>query len=380
VPLDRSWFRSPARYALALGTEAVAPGLRRYAARRAHQPPSPPAQWHRVCILGSAHIGDIMYRTASLPYLRQALPGAQLTYVCAPSTAELLEGNPSVDDVLPLIDDNPAWRQSTATAEAFRARAIDAALCTDHIAYEKDLWMVTQLGIPNRVGFAHKGLSALSTIPIYPRCPQPAPAFFRDMVATLAGSPAAWDLTPILHLTQEDHIRAAAAWEELGIVPGRTVIACTLTSRQPDPVWPAERFRQTIELCAQGRNIEAVFCGSAADAPTLRAVADACTIPSHVLAGRLGIRAFAAFLARCNALLGTDSGPRHLANAVSTPVVFVRRLAVAAVEVGVYCANEIDVAPAGEYLSRAEQANRLARLNPADVAPVLARVLQEHAG
>ena len=38
-----------------------------------------------------------------------------------------------------------------------------------------------------------------------------------------------------------------------------------------------------------------------------------------MLAGRLGLRAFGAFLTRCDALLGTDSGPRHIANAVGTP-------------------------------------------------------------
>jgi ADP-heptose:LPS heptosyltransferase len=40
-----------------------------------------------------------------------------------------------------------------------------------------------------------------------------------------------------------------------------------------------------------------------------------------------------------------DSGPRHLANAAGTPVVFVRNLWFPSAEAGPYCDTEVDVVP-----------------------------------
>ena len=47
---------------------------------------------------------------------------------------------------------------------------------------------------------------------------------------------------------------------------------------------------------------------------------------------------------RCSLVFCPDSGPRHIANAVGTPVVFVRNLFSDRVETGSYCSNEWDLA------------------------------------
>lgn len=335
-----------------------------------------PTDWRRVVILGSAHIGDVLYRTASLPHLRRALPNARITYVCAPLTAEILETDPNVDEVLPLIGADRIWKRSQAARAALRERAFDAALCTDHIDYGGDVLLALEVGIPNRATFVHKGLGGLSTFPVRPTMPQPAPAFFRLMVATLTGAEPAWDLTPRITLTVEDRRRAEEIWRELAIPAGRTVVACSITWRQSNPLWPSPSFMRTLELLGQRADLDVVLCGSAGDAAVLQAAAQASPLRCHVLAGRLSLRPLAALLGRCNAFLGPDSGLRHIANAVATPVVFTRNLAASQVETGVYCDNETDIAPPGDYLSRDRQITELARIDPMEVAGVIARAMR----
>ena len=65
--------------------------------------------------------------------------------------------------------------------------------------------------------------------------------------------------------------------------------------------------------------------------------------PAHVVAGSLQWLEFAELLRRCDAVFCMDSGPRHLSNAVGTPVAFARNLAFADIEAGEYCANETDL-------------------------------------
>jgi ADP-heptose:LPS heptosyltransferase len=94
-----------------------------------------------------------------------------------------------------------------------------------------------------------------------------------------------------------------------------------------------------------------------------------------VLPGNLNIRALAAFIGKCSAALVMDSGPRHIANAVSTPVVFGRNLFFSRVEAGAYCDNEIDCGPDEEYLEPSDVARVIDRLDPSRTAGLVIRAL-----
>jgi heptosyltransferase II len=336
--------------------------------------PTPPAEWRRLAIFGSSHIGDVLYRTPSLDALRQGLPDCHITYICEPQAAELLETNPAVDAVLPIM--GPGWRRSRRTQAALREARFDAALSTDHIAYHADLLLTVSLGIPNRTAFAHKGMSALATRRVPAHYPRPFAAYMRAMVADLIDAEPTWPLTPRLALTPADARDADEAWDALGLTDDRPVIACTLTNRQPlTRTWPVASFLRALAMVAERTAGQIVLCGGPADAERLRAAAAESPVPCHILAGRLRLRAFGAFLQRTALLLATDSGPRHIGNAVGTPVVFVRSLNVSRVENGAYCDTETDVSPEDEWLSPVAQDAALARLSPARVAEACLEVL-----
>jgi ADP-heptose:LPS heptosyltransferase len=356
----------------------AAPALRIVARQYVRAQPAPPAEWRTLAIFGAGHIGDTLFRTPSLPVLRRALPTCRIVYVCSPATVELLASNPNVDEALPLVHEGEPWRSRRSTLDALRERAIDAALCTDHIAYHADLVLALRARIPARVGFVHKGLSGLVTHPVRARYPRPFPAYTRALVAAVAGVDDDWSLQPRVYPGAADEREADAAWREMELDDGRPVVACTMTVRQRDTaIWPAERFLETLDLVARRRPMHVVLCGSAGDGPYLaRAAAQApASLSCRVMAGRLGLLGLAAMLQRCDALLCPDSGPRHIANAVGTPVVFLRSLSVSQDEAGVYCDTETDVSPDGEFLSLPEQTRAFQAVRPADVALALERAM-----
>jgi ADP-heptose:LPS heptosyltransferase len=360
--LEPASIRRARNHAGAILSEWAAPLLGPLARARCG-PPTPAAEWRRLVILGSSHIGDVLFRTASLPALREALPACHITYACEPQAAELLATNPNVDATL-------------RVTRADDLRGFDAALCTNHIAYHRDLVLATRAAIPNRVAFVHKGLSALATWAVRAQYPRAAAAYTRAMVAAVTEREPTWDLRPQLFLSDDDVRDADIGWPTLDIDTARPLIACTLTNRQPKTrTWPVAAYLRTLEILARETGAAVVLCGSAVDAPLLHEAAAACAVPCRVLAGQLGLRAFAAFLRRCDVLLSTDSGPRHMANAVGTPVVFVRSLNVSRVEIGAYCDTEVDACGDDEWLSPAHQDAALARLEPAYVAGLVARLL-----
>jgi heptosyltransferase-2 len=372
--LDPAVFHRRRNRVLGELAELAGPVLRaagRMAARRA---PTAPASWRRGLIIGHTHMGDVLYRTASLGPLRELLPQCAWSYLCAPGTAELLETQPAVAEVLPLARGESSWSLAPGGFAELRRRDFDVALCTNTLRPYADFALATALGIPNRVGFSHKGLSGLLTLPLAIDFPSPFPAYFRAMVAAVGNAPGAWELRPRLVLTEADRAAADRCWNELAL-DGTPVVACVLTTRQPHGNWPAAHLVEALRLARAERRFAVVLCGGAGDGEYLEQVAGTLGQPVHVVAGRLGLRALAAFLERCTALLTLDTGPRHLANAVGTPVIFARNLLHSRIEAGAYCPGEIDVAPPLEHLDDAGVAAAAARTPPGNVAAALRNVL-----
>lgn len=372
--LEPTVFRRRRNRVLGELSELAAPVLRSIGAIVARRPATPPASWRRGLIIGHTHMGDVLYRTASLEPLRQLLPHCAWSYLCAPGTAELLETQPAITEVLPLVRGENSWQLAAGGFAELRRRDFDVALCTNTLRHYPDLALATALGIPNRVGFRHKGMSGLLTLPVPLQFPSPFPAYFRTMVAAVGKTPGAWPLRPLVEVSEADRTAADRCWDELDL-DEMPVVACVLTTRQAHGNWPAAHLIEALRLARAERGFAVVLCGGAGNVGVLTDTARSLEQPVRVIAGRLGLRALAAFLGRCAALLTLDTGPRHLANAAGIPVLFARNLSHSRVEAGAYCDSEIDVAPPLEYLSDAEIAAVAARTPPAAVAATLLGVL-----
>ncbi len=353
--LNPTTFRDRHNLLLAQASEWAAPLLRAAVTLNVSRPPSPPASWRRGVIVGADHIGDVLYNTASLQALAEGLPDCEWHYLATAPAKEVLAGNPFL-------------KSSVSSVEEIDS--LDVAICYNSGGYWRDLTKVLRHGIPNRVGYVHKGFSALVTYPIQINYPQPYPAYFRDLVAQLVGQKAEWSLRPEIYPGSENEKRAEAIWSgaDLGKAP---VVACFLTSRQASGVWPASRFAQAVAQIEAMMPCQTVLFGTAGDAKLLEELKAQCGLRAVTLAGRLDLLSLGCFLRKCAIVLCPDSGPRHLANAAQTPVVFVRNLAVGKIETGAYIDSEIDAAPNLERVRLHDQESAFALLEPDNLAQLV---------
>jgi len=354
---NRKRFRSTGNYLLACGSELSAPLLRTMAAARTSGSATPPERWRRGVILGADHIGDILYNTSSLAHLREGLPNCEWQFVADPPANEILLGNPYLSRVI-----------TRAEFRAVPTGTYDVALCYNSGMNWRDLVLAASRGIPNCIGYSDKGFSGLITFPISVRFPQPYPAYFRDLVGQLIGRQGDWSLRPRIYPTAVQESNALRIWQESVTDINKPVIACFASSRQPSGVWPAEKVVEILALLEAQLDGPAVLCGTAADRAMLEELKNRFQLRASIVAGKLDLLSLGCFLRRCAVVLCPDSGPRHIANAVGTPVVFVRNLAVRKIETGAYCETEIDVAPELECIPPDKQANAFGLIKPEIVA------------
>jgi heptosyltransferase-2 len=342
-------FRKSSSYFLALASELASPFLG-LAGTVVTGTPTRKESWRRGLIISHTHIGDLLYRTPSLPHLSSSLPDCKWDYLASPSSASVLSQNPNISKVHPFVKGEDSWNLDSVAFGELRRQKYDVALCTNTLRHYPDFALAVALGIPNRVGFADRGLSGLLTHRIVIERPQPFPAYFREMVKQLGGLAGDWPLRPSVTITDDSAARAKGFIERTS-GEDDVLVACCPTTRQPSGSWPADFFVDVVNAVSDTVQIRVVLCGAADERTQLAAAGLKLTAPNFVMAGDLDIISFAALLSRCSLVFAQDSAARHLGNAVGTPVIFLRNLAVNPVESGAYCDSEEDLAPSEGLLN-----------------------------
>ena len=365
-----SWrhFERKSRYVAALATELGAPFLR----VKVPGLVTPPSDWRHVLLLGDHHLGDLLYRTCSFEAMRHWFPNTRFTIVTAPGLGAFV-----ADDIGSFEGYEEERRDQITGLETLAETDFDAAICTSSWRIHEDLKLALKLDIPNRAALAHKGFSAWITHPMNPPTAETSMPYameiwslFRQLAQSDEAVPNV--LRPEIRLSDDVRSSCAkktAAWNDTGSQSKR--LAVFTTSRQPVEQWPAASFRELVRQMAE-TDWQVVVFGSAGDRSRLDTIVAGTS--ARASAGELTFGELAVWLESCTTALCTDSGPRHLGNAVGTPVFFFRNLRSAPVGTGTYCATETDLVPAGlQTLDRSRQAKILAEITPAFVAKQLAR-------
>jgi heptosyltransferase-2 len=333
------------------------------------------------CSLQASHLllfspnwlGDVVMALPAYQQWRAGCPGTRVTVLAKPSVAPLWPYAGGVDTVIPL---RPGRRGMREAVRAMRAARCDAALLLPHSF--RAGWLAWRAGIAHRRGTTGQGRRLLVNDPV-------SLAGFADQhqqfeLFHLFGlAPATPPAPP--RLTLPDALKQAVA-SQVQLVSGcRQVAILPGAARGESKRWPAGHFAAAARgVFRQHSDIRFLICGTAAEAPACKAVADELGPLARNLAGQTRLPELAALLAQCAAVCCNDSGGMHLASAVGVPVVAVFGLTDPA-KTGPLGHARV-VAPAGVRAARAiprvspEAARALASIDPDRVTAALLEVMQ----
>ncbi len=341
--LIKTAFRRKANYWAALAVEIAASPFSRRKSPSGFS--AAVRSWKRGLLIGADHIGDILYRTGSLPELARATPGCAWSWMSARPASTLLQTNPFLHQTIELEEDFDRIGL-IPLSRRIRAGNFDVAICYDTGSYLRALLAAALAGVPVRVGYVHKGFSCLVTHPLQCSYPSPFAHYFRDLVAQIAGEAPSGEGRSLVYPLAEDERAADAFLQRLN--DSRPLLACSFFTRQPHGGFPLDLFLETVRLVREEVEVLPVLIGSREERDRLEAAGRRLGSDCAIIAGDLELRALYALLRHCAAAFTPDSGIRHLANAAAIPVVFPRNPYSDPVETGFYCRNETDVGPASE--------------------------------
>ena len=278
-------------------------------------PPIPP-DVRRLAIVGPSWVGDTVMATPVFRAARQVLPRARLVAMVRRGLNDVLAGNPWLDEVI--VCDMKGALGVLRLASAIRTCRADAVLLLPN-SFRSAL-AARLSGAPIRAGYDRDARGWLLTHRHRARKTN-SPVAMVEYYADLARWALRVDhVDPTLELAATNDDRAAAQIILADVAP--PFIVLNPGANRPDKRWPAERFAAVADVLARSHGLAAVASGSSTEMNVLDAVVRAAKSPIMNLAKRgITLGTLKAVIEQAKLLITNDTGPRHLAVALGTPVV-----------------------------------------------------------
>jgi len=278
----------------------------------------------KIAVLRANRIGDFVITLPALTALRAAYPDAEIVLLGRRWHADFLAERPGpIDRVVPIppyhgVGEPEEHRDDPALLDRFfaamAAERFDLALQL-HGGGGNSSPFIRRLGARHTAGLRAEGAPPLDRWIPYIR-DQVEIVRYLEVVGLVGAAPVG--LQPHLAVTAADRDEALAALPS----DARPLVAIHPGATDPRRRWSAAHFAAVGDALA-ARGARVVLVGDAGERALTATVARLMAASPPDLAGRLSLGGLLGLLARCHLVIGNDSGPRHLAEAVGTATVSV---------------------------------------------------------
>ena len=275
----------------------------------------------RICILKPSALGDVVQSLPILPALKARFPTAQISWVIRDSFANLLEGHPLIDEIIP-FNRSSSVRYWWSFLKKLKQQQFDLAIDLQGLLRTGVMTAATRarwrIGMESAREGSHLAYNLTipetsRTVPAYQKYWNVADAFgteetCRDTQIFISDADKAW-ARDILSTGAQScptlAIHAGAQW---------------ITKR-----WPPESFAAVGAKAIRHFRCNIVLVGTADERPLTSQIEKLLHkfVPTGRvlnLAGQTTLKQLAALLRETDYLLTNDSGPMHLAAGLGTPV------------------------------------------------------------
>jgi len=303
----------------------------RRAIHTCQNPRSCPPHAERILVIRLGAVGDVVRTLPAASALRAGYPSACLTWLVEPASADLLLGQPWIDEVLVFPRDllaaalargnlSRAARQAAGFVQRMRDKRFD--LVVDFHAILKSAVLGWLCGAPRRVSYAT------------PVAREGATLFATDRAKLVPGRRSRFErnLALVRYLgvgSQSAHCPLAIPPERLGAMdralgcgPAPVVFHPGTSDATPHKRWNAGGYAAVARsLAAEDGTRVLVTSGPAQDDRSFaEAVVRASAGAARLAPPTPSLLDLAALFARSRLYVGSDTGPMHVASLVGTPV------------------------------------------------------------
>ena len=280
-----------------------------------------------ILIIKPSSLGDIVLALPALTALRKSFPDAKISWLIRPEFAPLLANHPHLTEIIPFDRKflGKAWFHPGASGSLLslikRLRRAEFDAVIDFQGLFRTASLAWLSGCKKRFGIAgarefaplfytHKikqTKDCIHVVDYYLKIIKAAGATELDVEFILPEHPEAADSVGRL---LESHDISPDNYVVL--VPG---------SAHKDKRWPVERFAELAERISSQFGLPIVATGDSGEAALIEKLKDLAKVPVANIAGKTSLSELVVLLNNAGLVVSNDTGPGHIAAALSTPLV-----------------------------------------------------------
>jgi ADP-heptose:LPS heptosyltransferase len=308
--------------------------------RQAHQTSSDDIHRRKILLIRPDHLGDLLFLTPALRYLRSLLPDARLSLMVGPWGQALMQNNPYIDQLL--ICEFPGFtrRPKPSLWQPYRYLREQARQLKNHqfdlaIVLRFDhwwgAWLAAAAGIPHRFGYAiPEAASFLTEVLPYNESRHEVEQNWR--LIHYAGSGGALpnndslggrEVMGYLEFTIPHDARswAEACLKQHQISDRKPLVVIHPGAGAAVKLWRPEAWASLAQTLRAQYGCQIILSGGPDEAELCRQIAGQLSPAPPIVAGQTNLVQLAALLSEATLAIGPDTGPLKLAAAVNTPTV-----------------------------------------------------------
>ena len=280
-----------------------------------------------ILVIKLRHIGDVILTIPVFEALRYNYPEAFIAALVNENAAPVLEQNPSINRVLTLPRSSNRVQNFRGQLELIHElRKLRFDLVLDLSRSDRGAFFSFVTGARNRLGFKSRNTKKvdrhlLFTELVISRGKQHIVDYHLEMIKQLKLEIPGKDLAIYWNKSEEDMCRRILG--ENGISLNENFVVLHPFSRDKHKAWRVDGYAKICDYICERWGIRTILIGGSdeLERSLVNKIAMTAKNSSVNLGGQLSLKQLAVALSRAVLFVGIDSGPMHIAAAVSTPVV-----------------------------------------------------------
>ncbi|MDR7868549.1 MAG: glycosyltransferase family 9 protein [Sporomusaceae bacterium] len=277
-----------------------------------------PEQINKILMVTITHIGDIVLSCPTTRALKKYFPHAEIDMLVSMPQGEAAFHNPHVSNVIFYGIEN--WQRDRAKLmkliQALRQKKYDLALSSRHGS--ADPMMAFLSGAVYRAGFDTHGGGKFLThmLPLDPIVIRHETEYQLALLAMLGITSEDTNIEFLVSDEEESSLNMKLPRLQDN---GRPIVLLCPFSDDPQKNWTDNGYVEVLRTLAEFA--DCYLLGSLRQLTALRSINTAAGNVAEVLGGLLSLGELAALIRAADLLITVDTGPMHIAQAFSTPVV-----------------------------------------------------------
>lgn len=279
-----------------------------------------------ILVIKLSAIGDVIHALPVSAAIKETFPKARLTWIVEPPAADILAGNPHIDEILLFEKEKfksslrGFWQNFLPLRRRLRAGRFDIAL--DLQGLGKSAAIALFSGAPQRYGTCNmREFSGKISSPVVgAHAGGHIVERYLDVVRAI-GCRVETVAFPFV-IPAADKASAARKLAQAGVPAERPYAVLPVGANWPNKRWPTRHYAALADWLLERHHVVPVLVGGGVVDEHLAAeIEHLALVPPVNLVGQTNLKELGALIAGASAVVGGDTGPVHLAAGLKVPTI-----------------------------------------------------------